>query len=209
MEIMSESVINIFTALADAQSKTENVIADTKGYGYSYAELGSYLNQAKDILKENGLAFCSFFQRDQNNAPIIVTLFTHTSGEWIRSEFPIEIDKEKTDKKINQMQAIGSVFTYVRRYNFRGMLNMHDCDDDGKTAEDLKFKERRAETANKPQLPDYVGQLKQKCAAQNIIVKDFCGFHKVTALDPTTVKNALDNFDDLVAKFMEGRKNAE
>lgn len=204
MQMMSENTVEIFTALARAQAKMENVTSNQQGYGYKYAELSQYLNIARDVLAANGLSFCSFFWRDHLNESVIVTMLTHTSGQWIKSVFPIEPEEGNPNdkRKLSQMQAIGSIFTYVRRYVFRGMLNMHDHDDDGKGAKDYSFK---GGTKPKVEAPDVVAQLRRLCQDKGINAAEFAQANGVSSTVRTTVEHAVKNFPSLSAKFLAAK----
>jgi hypothetical protein len=65
-----------------------------------------------------------------NDKPALVTMLAHTSGQWMKSEFPIVATKMDS-------QGIGSAMTYAKRYSLCGMLGIvadEDADDDGEAA---------------------------------------------------------------------------
>lgn len=90
-------------------------------YKFKYADLSACAEAAAPALKENGLAvsqiICNW---------TLITLLTHKSGQWIKSELPISLSGNSVD-----YQALGSAITYIKRYSYCAILGIvADADDD-------------------------------------------------------------------------------
>lgn len=113
-------------ALAKAQgalknpNKNKTVTVQTRSgapYKYSYADLPEILDTIRKPLSENGLAVLQVV-KDGN----LVTMLTHSSGQCITSEIPLELS--------GPPQEVGSRLTYLRRYSLISLLNIAADDDD-------------------------------------------------------------------------------
>lgn len=135
---------NIYKSLANFQQEVPVILKDTKGYGYTYADLPAILSVINPILKKNGLGFYQAI----NGTQIRTVIFHVESGEFISSDTDMPFDsltyEESKDKKgetkfilrgfegMNKAQAIGSLITYFRRYALSSILGLvTDKDTDG------------------------------------------------------------------------------
>ncbi len=163
---MSESIDQIAAALSAFQgtvkqpklNKEVTVKTKTGGnYKFKYADLSACAEAAAPALKANGLAVsqivCNW---------TLITLLTHTSGQWIKSELPISLNNGA------DYQALGSAITYIKRYSYCAILGIvADADDDANAAcgNEAVIKERgRATTAGAytgVQLQDALARLEQ------------------------------------------------
>ena len=173
---MSESIDQIAAALSAFQgsikqpklSKEVKVKTKTgRDYTFKYADLSACVEAAAPMLKANGLAvsqiICNY---------TLITLLTHTSGQWIKSELPISLNQGA------DYQALGSAITYIKRYSYCAILGIvADADDDANAAcgNEAVIKERgRATTAGAytgAQLQDALARLEQcktKAEATNL-----------------------------------------
>lgn len=146
---MSESIDQIAAALSAFQGSvkqpklSKEVKVKTKtgsSYTFKYADLSACAEAAAPSLKENGLAvsqiICNW---------TLITLLTHKSGQWIKSELPISLQGQSVD-----YQALGSAITYIKRYSYCAILGIvADADDDANAAcgNEAQIKDRG--TANK------------------------------------------------------------
>jgi hypothetical protein len=97
-------------------------------FGSAYSDLSSIMSACRDGLQENGLMLVSSSSKsDKPQSSIIETTLYHTSGEFLRTSLEIPMVK-------NDPQALGSSYTYARRYNIQALLNIITTDDDGETA---------------------------------------------------------------------------
>lgn len=126
----SDEIKNIAAALSKAQAQVAPVLKSSQGYGYKYAALDAIMNSARDALAANGL---STLQGVEQNGDlwVCVTMLTHASGEWMRTECPIFF---KADKKMSDAQAFGSAYSYARRYSYQALIGIAPEDDDGRSA---------------------------------------------------------------------------
>lgn len=130
-QFMSADISEISEALSDFQSevkqpelsKTVTVKTRTGGtYNFKYADLSDCKKAAAPMLKKCGLAVTQ---------PIVggklITLLTHKSGQWFKSEIAIGNTAD--------YQALGSAITYLKRYSYCAILGIvADTDDDANQA---------------------------------------------------------------------------
>ena len=132
-KFMSEQINEIAAALSAFQgslkqpklSKEVKVKTKTGGsYTFKYADLSDCAEAAAPYLKENGLAVSQIISEWT-----LITLLTHTSGQWIKSELPISLNNGA------DYQALGSAITYIKRYSYCAILGIvADADDDANAA---------------------------------------------------------------------------
>jgi len=133
---MSPTVGGFAGALAKAQSEmvalTFNKTAQiktTKGYTYSfqYATLAAVFEITR-ALNKNDIAIIQAPSINDKGNPCITTVLAHKSGEWVRSLLT-------TPPEEAGIKALGSAFTYLRRYAICAMAGVAaDDDDDGSAA---------------------------------------------------------------------------
>lgn len=143
--------INIYKAIAQFQQEVPVIVKDTKGYGYTYADLPAIFETINPLMKKHGMGF---YQAVNGNS-IKTVIFHVESGESIESEttMPLEslnyedVTNDKGIKKtvikgfegMNKAQAIGSLITYFRRYAISSLLGLvTDKDTDGSGSKDRK-----------------------------------------------------------------------
>lgn len=125
----SENINEIMGALSKAQGKIQPALKDKKNpfFKSNYADLSSVWGACRDALTENGLAVVQAVKPSENGMSLVTTL-GHSSGQWIRSEMPIMLQKQDP-------QALGSALTYYRRYSLAALVGVvSDEDDDGNRA---------------------------------------------------------------------------
>lgn len=132
-KFMSEQINEIAAALSAFQgslkqpklSKEVKVKTKTGGsYTFKYADLSACAEAAAPYLKENGLAVSQIISEWT-----LITLLTHTSGQWIKSELPISLNNGA------DYQALGSAITYIKRYSYCAILGIvADADDNANAA---------------------------------------------------------------------------
>lgn len=130
---MSEEINEIANALSAFQgsvkqpklNKEVEVKTKTGGkYKFKYADLSACADAAAPALKANGLAVSQIVSNWT-----LITLLTHKSGQWIKSELPIMLNQTA------DYQALGSALTYIKRYTYCAILGIvADADDDANAA---------------------------------------------------------------------------
>src|ERR1700677_3859455 len=126
MQMMSENIQDIAKALCEAQGKIKNVAKEINGYNYKYADLGQCLNVIREPLKDHGLALTQIIENSEGG-PALVTILMHSSGQWIKSCFPLNI---ASIPMANKMQAFGAIISYARRYSLAAIVGLAQEDDD-------------------------------------------------------------------------------
>jgi hypothetical protein len=112
-------------ALCKAQKEMGAVIkkADNPHLKKKYADLGAVMDACFNALHANGFAVMQPGGQDEYGT-YVETVFAHESGEIFRSKVYLVIAK-------NDMQGVGSAWTYARRYGLLGMAGLAPEDDDG------------------------------------------------------------------------------
>lgn len=136
----SGSIAKLTDALSKAQGAFDHAKKDVANefFKSKYADLASVIDAAKKPLADNGLAVIQTTEIE-GDAIVLVTLLSHSSGEWIKGRYPVKPVK-------NDPQGLGSALTYARRYAFSAITGIASEDDDGNAASG-KVKEPRFKTA--------------------------------------------------------------
>lgn len=145
----------IYKALAEFQQEVPVILKDTKGYGYSYADLPTIFEVINPLLKKHNLGF----YQAVTGSSIKTVIFHVESGETIESKTDMPFDslvyEDVTTPKgtksvikgfegMNKAQAIGSLITYFRRYAMSSILGLVTDKDTDATGE------KSIELDNKP-----------------------------------------------------------
>jgi len=201
MEMMSESIKEISKALSIAQSKISNVVRNKDGYGYKYAELSECLEMIKQPLFESELALTQLPTISHTGDLRLITLLMHSSGEWIQSIFPLK--GVAPSGKTNEMQALGSGITYIRRYALCAMMGIAQEDDDGHEASS-----QRQKSAPTPPNP-WIKSLLDLCSKNNVDIKEFTKLHNISSTNVESVKKAVSEFNDLLDVYNDIKNNIQ
>lgn len=128
MNMQSDQVNELFTALAKAQGELKPAIKDTKNpfFKSNYADLNSVWEACRSQLSHNGLCVTQSIMM-QETGHALVTILGHKSGQWIKSIAPIVCSKADA-------QGFGSAVTYQRRYALSAIVGVSTDDDDGERA---------------------------------------------------------------------------
>lgn len=127
----STEIKEFVSALAKAQGAMRPAVFNriNPHFKTRYADFTSCMDACRLPLSENGLApiqYCETIEGKLN----LVTMLAHTSGQWMKSEFPLITSKMDS-------QAIGSAMTYAKRYSLCGMVGIvadEEGDDDAENA---------------------------------------------------------------------------
>ncbi len=128
----SEDIKELITALAKAQGKMKPAVFNRVNphFRNRYADFTSCMEACREPLSENGLSIMQYCEH-LNEKLTLVTMLAHTSGQWIKSYFPLH-------PKTMDSQAIGSAMTYAKRYSLSGLIALvsdEEEDDDAETAQ--------------------------------------------------------------------------
>ena len=128
---MSAEIDQIAAALSEFQSElkqpelSKEVSVKTRtgsSYTFKYADLSTCVKAAVPTMSKHGLAVTQIISNGT-----LVTMLTHKSGQWFRSEITIG--------QPSDYQALGSAITYLKRYTYCAILGIvADTDDDANAA---------------------------------------------------------------------------
>ena len=117
MQLQTNSVINIYKALAAFQQECPVIHKGTTGHNYTYADFPTILEKINPLLKKHHLGFTQLLVEDG-----LKTIIFHTlSGEAIESNATIP---QITLRGMNEYQSFGSGITYYRRYALSAALGL-------------------------------------------------------------------------------------
>ena len=127
----SDEIKDLVGALAKAQGVMKPAVFNRVNPHFKtrYADFTSCMDACRAPLSDNGIAaiqYCATIDGKLN----LVTMLAHTSGQWMKSEFPLIAAKMDS-------QGIGSAMTYAKRYSLCGMVGIvadEEGDDDGENA---------------------------------------------------------------------------
>ena len=125
----SEQTNEIFSALAKAQGKIKPVRKDGANphLGNKYTTLDAIIDEVKVPLSENGLSFLQPLTTDDRGL-VLETWLTHSSGQYLMAD--VVVSPMSGNRGVNEMQALGSSLTYLKRYALAAMLGVASEDDD-------------------------------------------------------------------------------
>jgi hypothetical protein len=126
----SESITKVAPALVAAAAAVTDIVKDTKNDfgGYQYATLDQLTAMLRPVLAKHGLMYTQELVQVDGMAGT-VTRVLHSSGEWIETEPLLMAVQDR--KGMTQAQAVGSVFTYGRRYALQALFGIAaEADDD-------------------------------------------------------------------------------
>jgi ERF superfamily len=129
MELMSNAIDKIASALVQAQQEMGNASKDSKNsfFKSKYADLNAVREASIPALNKYGI---SALQPTViiDGKKFVQTMLLHTSGQFISSLTEILMAKE------HDAQAQGSGISYARRYGLQSLVNIGAEDDDGEGA---------------------------------------------------------------------------
>lgn len=159
-------------ALCKAQSEMGAVVKNSANphLKAKYADLGSVMAACFDALHANGFAVMQPGGQDDYGT-FVETIFAHESGELFRSKCYLVLGK-------NDMQGVGSAWTYARRYGLLGMAGLAPEDDDGEATK------RPPQQRNDAPKPAANNAPNTRAVADDMVaamkgVKDAAGFHAI------------------------------
>jgi len=159
----SETIGKLALALSKAQSIMDfaEKSAQNPHLRNKYADLTSVWVACREPLATNGLAVSQLptSRIDDNGMPIIglTCILMHESGEWVSTYME---SPAVGNKGVNDLQAAGSVITYMRRYTLSAIVGVATGDDDDgnagqQTRQQSQPQQRQAVTKPVTQKPDY------------------------------------------------------
>ncbi len=136
----SDQINEIARALAKAQIEMTSAAKDSSNpfFKSKYADLNSVLMACRPFLGKHGIAVTQIPDYTDKGMCLITMLIHEETGQYIKSTLPLNV---KSDGKINELQALGSAISYLRRYTIQSMCGIAtDEDDDGNSAKGYQSK---------------------------------------------------------------------
>jgi hypothetical protein len=126
----SDAIDQLSKALSAAQGEMKNATLNKVNphFKSKYADLAGIRDTVIPALAKHGLAVMQGTDTTDTGL-VVVTRLSHISGQWIESRFPIAFDKP---------QAMGSAYTYARRYSLSAMCCISAEEDDDANAANEK-----------------------------------------------------------------------
>jgi len=195
----SENTDKIIPAYIKAEHEVGAVkkTASNPHFRSKYADLEAVMDACSDALARNGLAVWQSISDGQ-----LITRLFHTSGQWMEGNTPLIIAK-------NDMQGLGSAFTYARRYGLMAILGIAPEDDDGNAASDAVQAEKRASPKVVSSAP-HVDEAKKIIAEANKIdaAKELLLFRNKIADRLKSIQDISDVTHAYVVKTLDDRHRA-
>ena len=128
---LSEETKNIFKALSDFKKDFKQPLkdADNPFFKSKYVPLDNVVQSIDNEASKHGLGYFQSTVTGENGAAGVITVITHSSGEYIEFD-PLFLKADKPTA-----QGMGSAITYARRYSLSSAFGIaSDVDDDGNEA---------------------------------------------------------------------------
>lgn len=122
---MSSATDKLFAALAKAQGDFKEAGKDAKNphFNSSFASLHSLREASEPALAANGLSVTQHPISYPGGIVGVVSILSHSSGQWMSSEFRIKARDESA-------QPMGTAVSYARRYSYASILGLAAVEDD-------------------------------------------------------------------------------
>jgi hypothetical protein len=149
---LSEQTNELFAALSKFQGELDNASKSKQGHGYKYADLAECINIAKAPLAATGLAVSQMLGQSELGKQTLITILTHSSGQYMMSEFDLVDATLMGGAGKNPAQVLGSAITYQRRYAYTAIIGMAQQDDDAASCVQVNNNHTNSNNHNKSQL---------------------------------------------------------
>lgn len=185
----SDTIGKLSEALAKAQAVLTNPTKDAENphFRSRYASLDTGLNIVRKALSANNIAFTQGTRLD-GDLLILETLLSHSSGEWMQSEYPVARFPVK-------QQELGSAMSYSKRYSLFAFVGIAgEGDDDGNEANKRDIPARKQEpTPKAPAIPPEESQKVYGFLAETLMMAE-----SVEQIDGWVSKNlkAIETLND-------------
>lgn len=127
---MSDQTNELFKAFSLFQGELDNASKGKQGHGYKYADLAECINTAKPFLAKYELGVSQMLGMSDSGKQTLITILTHSSGQYMSSEFVMVDAVLAGGSGKNPAQVLGSAITYQRRYAYAAIIGLAQEDDD-------------------------------------------------------------------------------
>jgi len=160
----SEDIKDIIGALSKAQGVMKPAVFNKQNphFKSKYADFSSCMDACRGPLSENGLAIIQYCETIDGKLHLI-TMLAHTSGQWLKSEFPLITMKMDS-------QGLGSAMTYAKRYTLCGLIGVV-ADEDVINDDDGEKSVGRGNKKNEAKKEESVSEIKFISAQQVLSLK--------------------------------------
>ena len=126
-KVTFDNTSEVANALASFNLEMENIAKNAKNpfFKSSYLDLSAIANTVRPLLAKHGLSVIQYPIDDENGRISVNTVLLHKSGQKI--EFPGIWVKPS---KIGDVQVLGSIITYLKRYSIAAILFVAGCEED-------------------------------------------------------------------------------
>lgn len=185
----SDSIAAISAALAKAQgefaplAKNRSVKIQMKSGGsfnFKYADLEATINATRPALSKNGLSVIQPICDDK-----LLTIITHSSGEYIESSMPLPTQIGDDPKQY------GAKISYLRRYAYQSLVCVM-ADDDLDESTELPYQNQTLSNNQKQSLPTLTAE-RFKAACENVVKGDYSKIDLLTKFDLTQEQRSHAN----------------
>jgi hypothetical protein len=141
----SDQIDQLATALAAAQGEFPPAAESGRNPHLKnrYSTLGDIISACRPAMSKHGL---SFFQSPsfEDGAVTVATVLLHSSGQFIETRLTAGL---ADNRGITQIQGIGSVITYIKRYALAALMGVYTGEDtDGEPVAPVQQQQRTAPT---------------------------------------------------------------
>jgi len=163
--------IGIHEALANFQMDMPPLAHNSKGYGYTYTDLGEIITKAKPILFKHGLMITQPLEGSK-----LKTILHHIPSKeeiigWVEIPQDVELRGQ------NSFQVYGSALTYFRRYCYvsqTGIVSDADSDASGQEVKKEKPAQKSWPTISEVNFKKLVDAFGSEDKEGNTIDIDWC-----------------------------------
>jgi hypothetical protein len=138
--LFEQSTKNLKESLAGFQQECPVIVQQTKGYGYTYADLPTILNVINPLLAKWRLGF----SQPLDGVTVRTIVFHVDTGETLESS--IDIPQGVMLKGMNDFQVLGSAISYLRRYSISSILGIVTDKDTDASGEQVSKPKKRTLT---------------------------------------------------------------
>lgn len=190
IQMQSEQVNELFTALSKAQSEMKPAIKDSTNphFKSNFSSLSACWDAAREALAKNSLSVIQTPMVSEGVNYLVSTL-GHASGQFIRSVTPLITAK-------NDAQSFGASLTYFRRFSLCALVGISPEDDDGekeRVAAEKQAREPKPTLDQVNELRNILKECPQSFVANIMIALSSRKWKGIEEMDLISFNNLLAN----------------
>lgn len=200
----TEDIKELVGALSKAQSVMKPAVFNkiNPHFKSRYADFTSCMDACRTPLSSNGLSVMQYCDTIDGKLQL-VTMIAHTSGQWIKSFFPL-IPKNMDS------QGIGSAMTYAKRYSLSSMLGIvsDEEDDDAETADGRGKNTPSASRPSHPKVPEAPIYINGSQMSELTLLFEGCEEAYLESVWKSLAREKITCVEEIPAHLYERLKNA-